>query len=71
MEENVQYYCVCNGLYYVKRTDNDIFYRLNENYEWEYDSSLSDEFYDVLSGYVEITKDVMEQYINENKGFSR
>ena len=49
-EENNQYFSVNNGQYYVKRTIEDYFYLLKESGEWKYDPSLSDEFYDILSG---------------------
>ena len=64
-EEENQYFSVCNGLYYVKRTDGDIFYLLTKDGEWKYDPSLADEYYDVLSGYVEITEEAIREIIAE------
>ena len=64
-EENNQYFSVCNGLYYVKRTVNDSFYILTDSGEWKYNPSLSGEFYDTLSGYTEITEEAMNEIIRE------
>lgn len=66
-----RYYSVRNGLYFVKVTGDLIFYILNDSYEWERSPELSREYYDVLSGYVEITEEAMNNYILENKGLSR
>ena len=66
-EENNQYFSVNNGQYYVKRTIEDFFYLLKESGEWKYDPSLSDEFYDILSGYMEITEEAMDEVIREKK----
>lgn len=66
-EENNQYFSVNNGQYYVKRTVEDIFYLLGESGEWKYNPSLSDEFYDVLSGYMEITEEAMDEVIRETR----
>ena len=68
MEAHNQYYSVNNGQYYVKRTIEDFFYILTKSNEWKYNPSLSDEFYDILSGYVEITEEAMKTIIRENKG---
>lgn len=68
LEEKHQYYSVNNGQYYVKRTTDDFFYILTESNEWKYNPSLADEFYDILSGYVEITEEAMNHMIGENKG---
>ena len=65
-EEKNQYFSVNNGQYYVKRTAEDFFYILTESNEWKYNPSLADEFYDILSGYVEITEDAMNE-IRERK----
>ena len=65
--ENHQYYSVNNGQYYVKRTTWDFFYILTEFNEWKYNPSLADEFYDVLSGYVEITEEAMNKIICEER----
>ena len=65
-EENTQYFSVNNGRYYVKRTVEDYFYILTESKEWKYAPSLADEFYDVLSGYVEITEEAMNEIIGGN-----
>ena len=62
-----QYFSVNNGLYYVKRTNEDVFCLLTESGEWKYDPRLSDEYYDVLSGYVEITEEAMKEVICERK----
>ena len=62
--ETDQYYSVNNGQYYVKRTIEDCFYILTETKEWKYNPSLSDEFYDILSGYVEITEEAMNTIIS-------
>lgn len=70
-EEGNQYFSVNNGQYYVKRTIEDFFYILTESNEWKYNPSLADEFYDILSGYVEITEDAMNEIINESKGMVR
>ena len=67
-EENNQYFSVYDGQYYVKRTIEDFFYILTKSNEWKYEPSLSDEFYDVLSGYVEITEEAMNEIICANKG---
>ena len=64
---NHQYYSVNNGQYYVKRTAEDLFYILTKSKEWKYNPSLADEFYDILSGYVEITEEAMNEIICENK----
>ena len=71
-KEKCQYFSVRNGLYYVKRTYPDKFYLLDDiSYEWEYEPSLSSEYYDSLSGYVEITEEAMNEYIEENKKLAR
>ena len=70
-EENNQYFSVNNGQYYVKRTIDDIFYILTDSNEWKYNPSLADEFYDILSGYTEITEEAMNEILNENKGLIR
>lgn len=64
-EEKTQYFSVYNGQYYVKRTAEDFFYILTDCNEWKYNPSLADEFYDVLSGYVEITEEAMQKTIAE------
>lgn len=64
-KENDQFFSVSNGLYYVKRTTEDVFYVLTEENEWKYNPSLADEFYDVLSGYVEITEEAMDEIIRK------
>ena len=46
----------------------NVAYYLTKSNEWKYDPSLSDEFYDILSGYVEITEEAMQTIIRENKG---
>ena len=66
-EEGNQYFSVCDGRYYVKRTLEDFFYILDDYGVWEYNPSLSDEFYDVLSGYVEITEEAMNEIIRERR----
>ena len=66
-ERNDQFFSVNDGQYYVKRTVEDHFYILTESNEWKCCSALSDEFYDILSGYVEITEEAMDQIISENK----
>lgn len=65
--ENNQYFSVYNGRYYVKRTIEDFFYILNDDNEWRYCPSLADEFYDILSGYVEITDEAMNEVIRKKK----
>ena len=65
--ENNQYFSVNNGRYYVKRTIEDNFYILTDFNEWEYNPSLAREFYDVLSGYVEITEEAMNEIIGITK----
>ena len=66
-DEKCQYYSVYNGSYYAKRTSDDRFFILDSFGEWVYYPSLLKEFYDVLSGYIEISKEEMDNYISEKK----
>ncbi len=66
-EKTHQFFSVNNGQYYVKRTTEDFFYILTESNEWKYTPSLADEFYDILSGYVEITEEAVNKMIGEKK----
>lgn len=66
-QRNDQYFSVSNGRYYAKRTTEDFFYILTQRGEWKYSPDLADEFYDVLSGYVEITEEAMNEIIREYK----
>ena len=67
-KEKHQYFSVNNGQYYVKRSPEDFFYILTDSGEWKYNPSLSDEFYDVLSGYTEITEAGIPEILCEKQG---